>query len=497
MSQPGSSGIANPGNSHHTAAAMAAANMSATSWANSNEWDKYREIITDLYRDRGLHLKKVQSFMAKEYNFHASERMYKTRISKWNLDKNLKAADVMVMFRMYQTRAMVGKKSRFTVRGRYMDYARVEQYIRRDPSILTRVQNNEDIVDIPPDHAQSAGIMCRTPSPSPPPSPAHGQSVHVQMPHHLNPYHHSYGFGAAPPQHAQQHAQHHHQQPQHSHNGHRRPHPHVHGVTHHPHHPHHLSSTGVPVLPSQSQAALHQMQLPVATTTMAGYPGMTTTSGPSGSSYTSGSTSSSSPFSSLTATSGVATSPFALPATMGDSSSGFASMSATSNNSNSAYEFSAPGTFGTSAPAPGLTTSASPSSLGMMPTHISTPRTINTDGRFGSHSFAPMTYSSHGQSTNGQVPFRQNTINGIACHDQYGEHVPQNAQGHQQGSSSGIGAASGSQYSPYGSAPNGSGVDPTHGSSSASGHGSNPNLPDTYDWNNMSSSNPPWGGQFR
>ena len=463
VAHPGNPGTANPGPSHHTAA-MTAANMSATSWANSNEWDKHRDLITRLYRDQGLHLKKVQSYMAKEFNFHASERMYKTRISKWNLDKNLKAADVLIMYRLYQGRAMMGKKSEFTVRGRYMDYARVEQYIRRDPSILTRVPPNDDFSDIPSD--PSTGITCRTPTPSPPPSPVHGQSAHVQMPHHVNTYHHPYSYG--PP--LQQHAQHSH--------SHRRQH--LHGVAHHANHTHHLPGVSLPVLPSHAPV---QMQLPVATSNMGGYAGMTTAASSGASPYTSGTTSSS-PFSSLTATAGVASSPFN---TMGDSSSGYSSIStAGSNSSGSAYEFSAPGSFGTSASAPGLATSSSPSSLGMMPTHVSTPRTVNTDGRFGSHSFAPMSFSAQ-QAAQAHGPsgtYRHNSLSSIVSHDQYGEHIPQISQGPQQGPANGIAAAHGSNYAPYGSAPNGSGP------SSANGNGSNPSLHGSYDW-------PPWGSQFR
>lgn len=181
-------------------------------WAGVNDWEKHRERITELYRDQGLHLRQVQQVMMDECGFFASQRMYKTRISKWAIDKNLKAADVAAILRLQQVRAALGKKSQFTIRGRDVDFARVEQYLKRDPTLLKQAQSSQsgagggadDLAqDLLPGQMEAAGITCRTPSPTPPPSPSppvartndqrYPHQQHQQPPlqhhhHHQHPY---------------------------------------------------------------------------------------------------------------------------------------------------------------------------------------------------------------------------------------------------------------------------------------------------------------------
>ncbi|CAK7205302.1 hypothetical protein SEUCBS139899_008071 [Sporothrix eucalyptigena] len=234
-------------------------------WAQINDWEVHRERITELYRDQGLHLKQVQEIMADQYNFHASQRMYKTRISKWAIDKNLKAADVATILRMQQMRAALGKKSKFTIRGREIDFARVEQYLKRDPTLLKQSQNGKNNADdMLPGHMEAAGITCRTPSPTPPPSPSppsgqHGASHHHHH-HHLHPqdhfHHHAHEPHAQPP-----HDQHHH---------------HAHAHAHHQHHPFSSQPYGhsvVPIPPATVPIVPSHAPMPMVTTA-ASFPGM-------------------------------------------------------------------------------------------------------------------------------------------------------------------------------------------------------------------------------
>lgn len=41
-------------------------------WAKQNDWDAHRDIITGLYRDRGLTLKRVKETMEREYQFYST-----------------------------------------------------------------------------------------------------------------------------------------------------------------------------------------------------------------------------------------------------------------------------------------------------------------------------------------------------------------------------------------------------------------------------------------
>ncbi|KAK1574310.1 Clr5 domain-containing protein [Colletotrichum navitas] len=53
----------------------------------------HRSIITILYRDDNKSLKQVKQIMERDYNLFATERMSKTRIKSWGLDKKLKEAE--------------------------------------------------------------------------------------------------------------------------------------------------------------------------------------------------------------------------------------------------------------------------------------------------------------------------------------------------------------------------------------------------------------------
>lgn len=218
-------------NNHHGAAG--GSRRPQQDWAQINDWEVHRDRITELYRDQGLHLKQVQKIMAEQHQFYASQRMYKTRISKWAIDKNLKAADVATLLRLQQQRAALGKKSRFTIRGREIDFARVDQYLKRDPTLLKRSQHGEDALgDILPGHMEAAGITCRTPSPTPPPSPSppaqHYQHRQQHQHHHHDPYYGGHGHHQL------------HQHPYHEH----------HHQAHNPYGHHSHFAATVPIVPS-------------------------------------------------------------------------------------------------------------------------------------------------------------------------------------------------------------------------------------------------------
>jgi hypothetical protein len=48
--------------------------------------------------------------------------MYRTRIRKWGIDKNNKAAEVAHLLRLKKQREVLGKKSCFLVRNRPVDW---------------------------------------------------------------------------------------------------------------------------------------------------------------------------------------------------------------------------------------------------------------------------------------------------------------------------------------------------------------------------------------
>lgn len=113
-----------------------------------------------------------------------SRRMYKTRIKKWGIDKNQKATEVAEMLRLKQERDSQGKESEFIVRGRTITWAKIEQYLKRDPVLVRKLEENDGVLEMVV--GQSSGIICRTPSPDPaasfsvPPPPT--ASMELELP---------------------------------------------------------------------------------------------------------------------------------------------------------------------------------------------------------------------------------------------------------------------------------------------------------------------------
>jgi len=91
--------------------------------------------------------------------------MYKTRIKKWQIDKNQKAWEVAHMLKIKQERDALGKRSEFIVRGRKVDWRKIEMYLKRDPVLTRKLDTNRGMLDMVVGNA--SGIICRTPSPDP------------------------------------------------------------------------------------------------------------------------------------------------------------------------------------------------------------------------------------------------------------------------------------------------------------------------------------------
>src|SRR5436190_20437463 len=70
--------------------------------------------------------------------------MYKKRISKWSFDRKLKKPEVLAIIRKRAQRSAMGKTSTFHVRGKLVDMADIERYLRR-----ARI-SAQDAIDLSP-----------------------------------------------------------------------------------------------------------------------------------------------------------------------------------------------------------------------------------------------------------------------------------------------------------------------------------------------------------
>ncbi|KAK2770172.1 hypothetical protein CKAH01_04515 [Colletotrichum kahawae] len=153
-------------------------------------WTCHQGVITRLYKDENRPLKEVKQIMETEYFFHATERMYKTRIKRWGLDKKFKEAEVLAMLKLKRDRDAIGKDTRFAIRNQDVDWGRVVHYLKRRPDLQETlclssaggsdksgvqwdrvVQHLRRRPDLREDLEAVArlDVVCRTPSPVPEP----------------------------------------------------------------------------------------------------------------------------------------------------------------------------------------------------------------------------------------------------------------------------------------------------------------------------------------
>ncbi|ROW04866.1 hypothetical protein VMCG_04885 [Cytospora schulzeri] len=118
-------------------------------------WEDHKDKIRHLYLDQGKPLKEVIETMARAYNFHATEKMFKIRLKHWGFSKNNTRKDVAQMLKTRFVREAMGKRSEFIRNGRTID---IDDYLRRKG--LTEY----DVVDLDSSAEDALRMVrCRTP----------------------------------------------------------------------------------------------------------------------------------------------------------------------------------------------------------------------------------------------------------------------------------------------------------------------------------------------
>ncbi|EAT83723.2 hypothetical protein SNOG_08555 [Parastagonospora nodorum SN15] len=96
------------------------------------DWDPHQVLITELYTS-GKTLKDVIAIVKAETGFHAEDRQYKSRISKWNLDKNTKTKEMKSIVKKRQKRKIIEDDKAelmFSVRGNELDSTKIDRWMR-------------------------------------------------------------------------------------------------------------------------------------------------------------------------------------------------------------------------------------------------------------------------------------------------------------------------------------------------------------------------------
>lgn len=100
----------------------------------ADDWEPYKKRILDLHATQKLPLPKVRQMIEEEYGFKAELRQYRTRISQWGKDKNVKPQEMKAIVRKRQKRKLVETDKReliFEVRNRQVESQKIERWMKR------------------------------------------------------------------------------------------------------------------------------------------------------------------------------------------------------------------------------------------------------------------------------------------------------------------------------------------------------------------------------
>ncbi|UZP36506.1 hypothetical protein NXS19_004322 [Fusarium pseudograminearum] len=101
----------------------------------AKDWEPYKARILELHDEQNLPLPRVKTMIEEEFEFIAELRQYRTRISQWGKDKNVKPQEMSAIIRKRQQRKLVEVDKReqtFTVRGRDVEPHKIDRWMARN-----------------------------------------------------------------------------------------------------------------------------------------------------------------------------------------------------------------------------------------------------------------------------------------------------------------------------------------------------------------------------
>lgn len=129
---------------------------------NDPDWERLKDTICKLYANNKL--KDVMRTMQDDYNFKASEKLYKTKIRDWGADsKNIKSSTYKAVLKKKREREhdAPGRPTKFQINGETLPDHKIEKWVAR---MLKegKITENETFSEVgtPP------GLIARTPTPS-------------------------------------------------------------------------------------------------------------------------------------------------------------------------------------------------------------------------------------------------------------------------------------------------------------------------------------------
>ncbi|KAH6882639.1 Clr5 domain-containing protein [Alternaria rosae] len=99
-----------------------------------SDWEPYKDRIKQLHVTEKRPLPEVKMLMEQEFSFTAEIRQYRSRLSQWKLDKNIKPEEMKAIIRHRQRRGLVETDKpdlKFRVRGQEVEPQKIERWMKR------------------------------------------------------------------------------------------------------------------------------------------------------------------------------------------------------------------------------------------------------------------------------------------------------------------------------------------------------------------------------
>ncbi|KUI59710.1 hypothetical protein VP1G_06938 [Cytospora mali] len=119
-----------------------ASSQATGAWATPDDWIKMRPIITKHYRDDNMKLKELILFMDKTYGFRATAKMYKDRLTKWRISKNVKASDITTIIKKEDALGDTTGPEFYVVGDRLIRADRLQQAMQRRATVARRCRKS-------------------------------------------------------------------------------------------------------------------------------------------------------------------------------------------------------------------------------------------------------------------------------------------------------------------------------------------------------------------
>ncbi|KAJ4211317.1 hypothetical protein NW759_012519 [Fusarium solani] len=122
-------------------------------------WEPYKARILELHVTQKLSLEKVKKKIEEEFGFTAEIRQYRTRISQWGKDKNIKPVEMAAIVRKRQQRKLADSDKGeliFMVRGSTVEPQKIDRWMNRH-------EVPQDLLYAPsPAASTPSAVCCRT-----------------------------------------------------------------------------------------------------------------------------------------------------------------------------------------------------------------------------------------------------------------------------------------------------------------------------------------------